>query len=76
MVQEYAFEPNHFTSAHLMKTEWFLFADVTPVRSPVRAECDILGVNLDIFWPIQAVFVAGEPLCDAENPLLSPNKFT
>ena len=47
--------------------EW-LFADVTPVGSPDRAECDILGMLLDGFWPIQAAFVVGEPLCDVGIP--------
>ena len=38
---------------------------------------DILGTNLDIFWPIQATFVAGEPLCDVGGiPILSFNSFT
>ena len=43
-----------------MKTEGFI-ANVTPVRWPVRAEHDIVGVILDIFWPIQAAIVAREP---------------
>ena len=50
-----------------MKTECFV-SDVTPVRSPDRAERDILGMMLGVFWPIQAVFVVGEPLCDAGTP--------
>ena len=41
-----------------MKTEW-LVADATPAGSPARAERDILGVILDVFWSIQAVFVGG-----------------
>ena len=49
---------------HLMKMEW-LVTDVTPVGSPDRAERAILGmIWLSVFWPIQAVFVVGEPLCD------------
>ena len=45
-----------------------LVADVKPDRSPDRAECDILGMLLDGFWPIQAAFVVGEPLCDVGIP--------
>ena len=52
---------------HLMKIEW-LIANETAVRSPARAECDIVGVILDVFWPIQAIFVVGEPLCDVRIP--------
>ena len=29
-----------------------------------------------LFWPIQAVSVAREPLCDLVTPLLSPSKST
>ena len=43
---------NRFTQGHLLKIAW-LFADVTHVVSPDRAEWDILGVILGIFWPIQ-----------------------
>ena len=43
-----------------MKIEW-LVADVTPVGIPDRAENEILGILLDVFWPIQATFVVGEP---------------
>ena len=50
-----------------MKIEW-LVADVISVRSPDRAEHDILGVMLDVFWPTQAAFVAREPLCDLGIP--------
>ena len=39
-----------------------LVADVTSVGSPARAKRDIFGMILDIFWPIQANFVVGEPL--------------
>ena len=46
-------------------TEW-LAADVTPVGSPAKDERDILGMILDVVWPIQASFVVGEPLCDIE----------
>ena len=42
--------------------------DITPVRSPVRAKRDIFGTILDVFWPIQAAFVLGEPLCDVGIP--------
>ena len=50
-----------------MKIEW-LVADVTAVGSPDRAECDILGMILDVFLPIQATFVVGETLCDVGIP--------
>ena len=43
-----------------MKIEW-LVANVTAVRAPNRAERAISEV---FFWPNQAVFVGGEPLCD------------
>ena len=46
-----------------MKIEW-LIANVTPVRSPARAERDILGMILDVFSPIQAPFVVEEALSD------------
>ena len=51
-----------------MKIEW-LVTNVTPVGSPDRAECVILGVILGIFLPIQALFVIGEQLGDARFPL-------
>ena len=47
-----------------MKIEW-LIANMTAVRSPDRAERDMLGMILDVFWPIQAASVVGETLCDA-----------
>ena len=49
--------------------EW-LVADVTAVGSPDRAECVILRVILAgrVFWPIQAVFVVGEPICGVGTP--------
>ena len=47
----------------LMKTEC-LVADVTLGASPYRAEHYILGMILGAFWPIHAVFVVGEQLCD------------
>ena len=57
-----------------MKIEWMV-TDVTAVRSPDRAERAILGVILAgrffDFWPIQATFVVGEPLCDVGTPFLS-----
>ena len=37
--------PSNFTQNHFLKIEW-LFADITPVRSPDRAEPDILGMIL------------------------------
>ena len=57
--------PNTVTWGHLIKTEW-LVADVTPVGFPDRVERDILEMILDNFWPIQAAFVVGEPLCEIE----------
>ena len=52
-----------------MKTEW-LVANVTAVGSIDRAERAILGVFMTdrVFWPIQVIFVAGEPLCGVETP--------
>ena len=50
-----------------MKTEW-LVTNVTAVVSPDRAERAMLGIILGIFWPIQAIFVVGEPLCDVGTP--------
>ena len=41
-----------------------LVINVTAVGSPDRAKPAILGVIFGIFWPVQATFVAGEPLCD------------
>ena len=41
---------------------------MTAVGSPDSAECAILGFILGIFWSIQAVFVIGEPFCDAGTP--------
>ena len=32
--------------------------------SPDRSEFEILGMILDVFWPIQATLVVREPLCD------------
>ena len=43
-------------------------ADVTHVWTPDRAERGILGMNQDVFWPIQAVFVVREPFCDVRIP--------
>ena len=45
-----------------MKIEW-LITGVTSVRSPARAERDILGVILGVLWLVQAT-------------LLGPNNFT
>ena len=46
-----------------MTLEW-LFADVTPVGSPDRAERAVSGMISGVFWPFQAIFVTGKPLCD------------
>ena len=61
--------PKHFNEGHLMKKEW-LVADVTSVGSPDIAERAILWGDFGwaLFWPIQAVFVVGEPLCDIGTP--------
>ena len=50
-----------------MKIKW-LIANVTAAGSPARAKRDILEVMLDVFWPIQATFVIGEPFCDLQIP--------
>ena len=54
---------NNFTQDIFLKRKC-LFADVISVKSSDRAEHGISGVVLGIFWPIQVIFVAGEPLCD------------
>ena len=57
-----------FVQGHWMKIEWFN-TNVTAVGCPDKAEPAILGVILfGLFWPIQAVFVAGEPHCDVGTP--------
>ena len=58
-----------------MKVEW-LVTNVTAVGSADRAERDILGNILGIFWPIQAAIVVREPLWDLGIPFLSPTNFT
>ena len=50
-----------------MKIGW-LFSDVTAAGPPDRAERDIFGMFLGVFWPIQATFVVGEPLSDVGIP--------
>ena len=50
-----------------MKKEW-LVVDVTSVVTPDRAKRGILEMILVLFWPIQARFVLGEPLCDVGLP--------
>ena len=61
--------PKNLSYGHLMKIEW-LIADVTAVGSPTstRAESAVFCVILDVFWPLWATLVAGEPLCDLETP--------
>ena len=49
------------------QSDW-LSTNVTRVGSPDRAECDILGVILGVFWPIQATIVVGQPRSDFEVP--------
>ena len=46
--------------------EW-LITDVTPVRSPARAESKIMD-DFGVFWPIQVAFVVGESLCNLKSP--------
>ena len=46
-----------------MKIEW-LIANVTSFGSPDKAEPDIFGMILDIFWKVQAAFVPRETLFD------------
>ena len=50
-----------------MKIEW-LVTNMTSVKSHASAEYAIFGGILDFLWPIQAVIVIGEPLCDVEIP--------
>ena len=45
-----------------------LVADVTPARPSGRAEHDILGVTLTLFWAVQAAIVAEKLLCDMGIP--------
>ena len=48
--------------------EW-LVTNATSMESAARAKRAILGIILAIFWPIQAAFMVGEPLCDVRIPL-------
>ena len=52
-----------------MKIEGFV-ANVTAVGCPDREERSILEVILALrfFWPIQAIFVVRETLCDVGTP--------
>ena len=34
-----------------------LIAHLTPVGSPAKAKYDVLVMNLDVSWPVQAIFV-------------------
>ena len=45
-----------------------MIADVTAVGSPTRSESAVFVSFFDVFWPIWATFVVGEPLCDLETP--------
>ena len=60
--------PSNFTQGHSMTIEWFV-TNVTAVPSPDTAEGAILKTILVVFWPSQAVFAVGEPLCEAGTPL-------
>ena len=48
-----------------MKIKW-LVADVTAVGTPLYIGTCYFGDDFGwaLFWPIQAVFVVGEPFCD------------
>ena len=61
--------PSNFTQDHLTKLEW-LVTDVTAVGSPDRVGLAILEMIFAkyVFWPIQAIFAVGEPLCEAGTP--------
>ena len=51
-----------------MKIEW-LVTNVTAVISPDRAErLALIALLRVVCWPIQAVFVLQEPLCDVGTP--------
>ena len=52
-----------------MKIEW-LIADVTAVGSLDTAERGIFEGDFGwaLFWPIQAIFVVGRPLCGLGTP--------
>ena len=60
---------DEFTEGHSVKIEWLL-ADVTAVGSLDRAERAILGADFGwaCFWPIQIIFVVGEPFCGVGTP--------
>ena len=53
-----------------MKIEW-LIADVTAVGSLDTAERGIFEGDFGwaLFWPIQAIFVVGGPLCGLGTPI-------
>ena len=59
--------PNQFPCGHLIEIEW-LVTDITAVGASDRGERAILGMNLVIVWPIQAIFVVGEAFCDVGTP--------
>ena len=46
-----------------------VITNVTTAGSPDSAERDNLRMILEIFWPVQAAIVVGEPLCDLGTPL-------
>ena len=58
---------DRYMFGHLITIELSV-ADVTAIGSPDRAKCAILEMILGDFWLIQAVFVAGQPLCDVVTP--------
>ena len=60
-----------------MKIELLVIYRLIAIKYPVRAKREMSGLILDVFWPIQADIMVGEPLRDTYgNPLLSPNTFT
>ena len=61
--------PNNVSQGHVIKIEC-LVATVPAVESPDRAERAFWGMILAgrFFWPVQAAFVVGAPLCDVQTP--------
>ena len=53
-----------------------LFADVTPVWSPDRAEQAIFGMMLSVFLANQGKFCDPGATLRCKNPLFPPNNFT
>ena len=51
-----------------MKIELLVIYRLIAIKYPVRAKREMSGLILDVFWPIQAAFVVGEPLCGVGIP--------